>query len=373
MNSMIEKARLVTAPGRVNLIGEHTDYNLLPVFPVALQRKVEIRFRPRADSKVRLRSADPAFGEREFDLAPVVPPYQAGDWGNYAKAAAQALAAGGAIRRGLDGVVGGDLPMSAGLSSSSALVVATAMALLDANGVELDRVELAELLAHGEHYVGTEGGGMDQAICLGGVRGHAVLIEFAPLRLHPVPVPEGWRFLIAHSLVTANKSAEARQHFNQRVRSCRAAFAELGLDMKSAREADQAELLARAERSLTGSLLQCFRHTVSEGRRVWQARQALLGNDAREFGRLMQASHASLRDDYQVSHPEVDRLVDVAMNAGALGARVTGAGFGGFIVALAEAARADAVREKIERDFYGTRESQVLLVEPSDGARVCDA
>jgi galactokinase len=143
--------------------------------------------------------------------------------------------------------------------------------------------------------------------------------------------------------------------------------------MKSAREADQAELLARAERSLTGSLLQCFRHTVSEGRRVWQARQALLGNDAREFGRLMQASHASLRDDYQVSHPEVDRLVDVAMNAGALGARVTGAGFGGFIVALAEAARADAVREKIERDFYGTRESQVLLVEPSDGARVCDA
>jgi galactokinase len=373
MNGTNEKARLATAPGRVNLIGEHTDYNLLPVFPVALQRKVKIRFRPRTDGKVRLRSANPAFGEREFELAPSIPAYEGGDWGNYAKAAAQALVGRWGIRRGLDGEVGGDLPMSAGLSSSSALVVASAMALLDANGVEFDRVELAELMARGEHYVGTEGGGMDQAACIGGVRGHAVLIEFAPLRLNPVPVPAGWRFLIAHSLVTANKSGEARDEYNLRVRSCRAAYAALGLDPKTARERNPEELIARAEQSLEQPVLGCFRHVVSEGARVWKARRALLDDDPRTFGHLMLASHASLRDDYRVSHPVVDRLVEIAMKAGALGARVTGAGFGGFVVVLAEAARAEVIAEGIVRDFYGTRESQVLLVEPSEGARVQDA
>lgn len=368
--------RLVSAPGRVNLIGEHTDYNLLPVFPTALHRGVRILFRPRADSMVRLGATAPGCEDRSFELGAEIPAYPAGDWGNYAKAAAQALVRRWKIARGVDALVSGDLPMAAGLSSSSAMVVASALALLDANGIEVDRIELAELMAAAEHYVGTRGGGMDQAICLGGRRGHAALIEFAPLKLMPVAVPADWRFLIAHSMVRASKSAGAREHYNQCVADCRAAAAIVGDFRALVRAPSEAAVLSRGQALLDDRLFYRFRHQITEGRRVYRARDAMTAGDAEQFGALMLASHTSMRDDYLISCSEVDHLVEVAMESGAIGARMTGAGFGGFVVALTDAARVDSLMGQIEERFYlprgvsGLAAGHLLAVEPSDGAAV---
>jgi galactokinase len=368
--------RLASAPGRVNLIGEHTDYNLLPVFPMALQFGVRILFRPRADAAVRLAATAPGCEDHSFDLQAEIPPYAAGDWGNYVKAAAQALVKRWKITRGVDAVVSGDLPMSAGLSSSSAMVVASAMALLDANGVRVDRIELADLMAAAEHYVGTRGGGMDQAICLGGRRGHAALIEFAPLTLTPVPVPDGWRFILAHSMVTASKSAGAREHYNQCVADCRAAAGILGDFRALVREPDEQEVLSRSQALLDDRLFHRFRHQITEGRRVYRARDAMVAADAACFGALMLASHASMRDDYLISCPEVDRLVDTAMECGGMGARMTGAGFGGFVVALTDAAHAETLLGRIDERYYAARgcsgiaDGHLFTVDPSEGAVV---
>jgi galactokinase len=372
-------ARLASAPGRVNLIGEHTDYNLLPVFPMALHRGIRILFRPRGDATVRLAATAPDCEDRSFELAADIPCYAAGDWGNYAKAAAQALVGRWEIARGVDAVVSGDLPMAAGLSSSSAMVVASALALLDANGVDADRIELAGLMASAEHYVGTRGGGMDQAICLGGRRGHAALIEFAPLKLTPVAVPPDWRFIVAHSMVKASKSAGAREHYNRCVADCRAAAAVMGDYRALVAEPSEQEVLARGQALLDDRLFRRWRHQVTEGRRVYRARDAMATGGTVQFGALMLASHASMRDDYAITCGEVDRLVETTMESGAIGARMTGAGFGGFVVALSDAAGADALMGQIEERFYAPRgvsglaAGHLFVVEPSGGATVSES
>jgi len=214
----------VRAPGRVNLIGEHTDYNGLPVLPVAIQRSVRIELRARDDRRVRLANADARFEPCEFEIAAEIPPFAPGHWGNYSKAAAQALQRRSGLDCGFDGLVSGDIPAAAGLSSSSALVVASALALVAVNELEIAREDLMVLTAEAERYVGTHSGGMDQAISLGGRAGHAVRIDFDPLRLEPVPIPPDWRFVIANSLVEALKSGGAQAAYNARVRECREAL-----------------------------------------------------------------------------------------------------------------------------------------------------
>jgi galactokinase len=355
----------VSAPGRVNLVGEHTDYNGLPVFPMAIQRAVNISFRPRGDARIRLENLDPRFEPREFDVGPEIEPFAAGDWGNYAKAAAQALARRAPIRRGFEALVDGDIPSAAGLSSSSALVVATTLALLAANETEIDPLELMDLCARAEHYVGTRSGGMDQAICLGGRAGHAVLIDFEPLRLRPTPVPSDWRFVIANTFVEAKKSGSAQAGYNARVRECAEALR--GLEARTYRDLVErhplGELLELADEKLRDPLRRRFRHVVSESARVEDARAAMLEGDLDAFGRLMDASHASLRDEYEVSCPELDRLVERARAGGAAGARLTGAGFGGCAVALCRANRLD----RLLGELAG---ADPIAVQPLDGARV---
>ncbi|MBS1241925.1 MAG: galactokinase, partial [Gemmatimonadetes bacterium] len=353
-----EAGHVARAPGRVNLIGEHTDYNGLPVLPMALDREVVIAFRPRADHRVILHNVEPRFPTVEFELAAAVDPDRAGAWGNYPRAAGQALWAELGPLRGIEGVVGSTVPVAAGLSSSSALVVAIAVALLDANQRSVERRRLMDLLASGERYVGLQGGGMDQAISLGGRAGHALRIDFRPLRLTPVPVPADWVFLVASTGIEAAKAAGARDAYNTRVSECREALARFSATCLGGKApGDYQELLRRiapeeaillADGALSGHLLQRFRHVVTEGRRVDLAQQAMEGRDLDEFGRLMRASHQSLRDDYEVSSTELDRLVDVAQTAGAVGARLTGAGFGGCIVALASRERAGPVENALQ-------------------------
>ncbi|MFN0242983.1 MAG: galactokinase [Planctomycetota bacterium] len=351
----VRPTHAVRAPGRVNLIGEHVDYNGLPVLPIAIERAVHVMLRVRDDARVQLANVDAAFAPRAFEIADAIPPYAPGDWGNYAKAAAQILRARFGIQRGFDAAVWSDIPPAAGLSSSSALVVACTLALVQANELDVPRETLAEIAATGERYVGTHSGGMDQAICLGARAGHAALIRFEPLSLEHLRVPADWRFVIAHSGVEAKKSGAAQAAYNTRVRECRDALATLsrhegarswprtyrGLALRVSID----ELADVARTALPDVLLRRFRHVVTENRRVLDARDALLAGDAKRFGELMNASHESLRSDYEVSCPELDALVGRMRERGALGARLTGAGFGGCVVALlVRAGRSDSRR-----------------------------
>lgn len=382
-----DASAIVHAPGRVNLIGEHTDYNGLPVFPMAIQRSVRLAVAPRSDRVVKLANVDARFGAREFELAPTIEPFAPGDWGNYAKAAAQMLVARGGVSRGFDALVDGDIPSAAGLSSSSALVVACALALMAVNELEVERLELATLCARAERYVGTQSGGMDQAISLGGRAGHALVIDFEPLAWEPVRVPDDWRFVIANTFVRAEKSGAAKEAYNARTRECREALQTLRTSRATAalpstyrelvERVPTGELLDAGRKVLDRVLLRRFKHVVTEGARVRSAREVMLRGDLAGFGALMNASHQSLRDDYEVSCAELDELVHLAREAGAAGARLTGAGMGGCIVALTSAARADELVSALRSRYHAPRgldgEAGVLVAHASEGASVTRA
>lgn len=379
-------SHLIRAPGRVNLIGDHIDYVGLSVLPVALQRHVAHAYRERPNRGVAIASTDARYLPRTFEIAPEIEPYADGDWGNYVKAAAQALAQRFGVLDGFDGLVHSDIPAAAGLSSSSALVVAAALAILHTNDIWIERMELAELLAEAEHYVGTRGGGMDQAICLAARRNSASRIDFGPLRLTAHPITPDWRFIVAFSLVRAEKSGVVRETYNTRTRECRAALERVAAAIDAGDRVDSYaaltsegsvdELLEIAGDALDATLLKRFRHVLGEARRVQLAERALVGHDLKAFGSLMSESHASLRDDFDVSCPELDELVEIADGAGAAGARLTGAGLGGCAVVLCDERRVERVSKALTQRFYQTREydgaleDQLFTVEPADGASV---
>ncbi len=382
-----EGCYLVRAPGRVNLMGDHIDYNGLSVLPMALQRHVAVLYKARQDTTVQIASTNPAYPPRRFDLEPTIEPFDTGDWGNYAKAAVQGIADRFAIKRGFDAVVHSDIPVAAGLSSSSALLVASALAALHANDhEEAERLELAELLARAEHYVGTKGGGMDQAICLAARRNSASRIDFNPLRLTAHPIPPEWKFIVAFSTVRAPKTGAALETYNARTRECREALEQVraALAPKAKIESYPALLSKRRPRDLFRAagenlddvLLRRFRHVVSEAERVGKAEDALAAYDLRAFGRLMKESHKSLSADFEVSCPELDELVKIASSVGAVGARLTGAGLGGCIVALCPQERAHKVLNRLTSRFYegrdieGPLEDQLFVAEPCGGAEV---
>ncbi len=330
------------APGRVNVIGEHVDYCGLPVLPFALPHGIAIAFRRRRDSLVR-------FANESRESPELRLPGEAEGWGRYVGAAAQAV--GGA--RGADGMAVSDLPMASGLSSSSALVVASALALLRANGLRPPKPELALRLAAAEQGVAIAGGAMDQSVSLGARAGCAMWIHGDEWRR--IPIPPGFRFLAAYSGEEADKGGPVGTLFDLRVREAK-------------------DALAGPPGSLRPPLDRRLRHVRSEAARTRAAVRALETGDARALGRILVAGHRSLRDDYEVSSPALDELVARALEAGALGARLTGAGFGGSVVVLNEPATHERVRERLVRSFYEPRglppEGALLDAVPSDGARV---
>ena len=202
----------VWAPGRVNLIGEHIDYHGFPVLPMALRQRVEVTFEARPDGLIRARSEP--YGTREFEWRAGLEPAAAGDWENYLRAAAMAVARKWGTGRGIDATVTSDLPAAAGLSSSSALIVAFTLALLRANAWVASFEDLMEILPEGEQFVGTRGGGMDHAAVLASRAGHASLVSFQPIAVRHVPIPGDWAFLVADSGVRAEKSGAARERYN---------------------------------------------------------------------------------------------------------------------------------------------------------------
>ncbi len=401
-----QPCHFIRTPGRINLIGEHTDYNGLPVLPMTLQRDVLIAYSPRHDHRVVLRNVSAHYPPREFALADPIPPSPAGDWCNYVKAAAQALLEdaargqwGGRRLGGADLTVGGNLPGGAGLSSSSALVVAAALALLFANQLDYDRPALAERLAQAEHYVGTRGGGMDQAITLLGQPGHVLLIDFFPLRTRPVALPPDVRVVAAHSLVRAEKTGARRLDYNLRPLECAMAVALLNRaltppitrlgQLEARMSTDEAvrrvescipeplyspaalrtvlgpaaePLLVQARALLADAGLPedasgfaprpRALHVLREGRRVRDAVAAFGQRHHGVAGHLLDASDKSCHQLYQIGTPELAALSDLCRRHGALGARLTGAGFGGFVVSLVPADRVETFLSAIAEDYY---------------------
>lgn len=381
-------SHLSRAPGRVNLIGEHTDYNDLPVLPIALQREVRAVFRPRDDEVVRVASMSDEFAPVRFEISVRIDPSPPGDWGNYLKAPAQELARRFAIWRGMDVLVESDVPVAAGLSSSSALVNALGLALAAANEVDLSPLELAQIMADAERYTGTRGGGMDQAISLAARAGYAARIDFAPLRIRHFMVPPEWCFVVADTGVRAEKSGPAQAAYNQRRAECEEALQVVAAAAVEAgrlsapprrypellRRLGPDEVLALGEAALKGNLLRRFRHVVTEAERVRRAQEALTAADLLAFGNLMDASHGSLRTDFHVSSAELDELAALAKEGGAAGARLTGAGFGGCIVALAERSTVDGVLDAITTGYFEGRrrarrlDDALFMAVPSAGA-----
>jgi galactokinase len=271
--------------------------------------------------------------------------------------------------RGIEAEVISDLPPAAGLSSSSALLTGFTLALLRANRIEPTFEDLMDVLPEGEHFVGTRGGGMDHAAVLAAQPAAALLVRFAPVRVESVPVPEEWAFLAAHSLVTAEKSGELRAEYNARRTAGNRALAKLGF-------ASFTNALAFSPVAL--SLLdadeqRAFSHVTGEAQRVNKAVEALRERDASGFGAALNQSHDSLRDLLRVSCVELDELVAAARQAGAFGARLTGAGFGGFAVIACRRADRESIAAELIRNYYAHRsgfhpENHLFAVEPSAGA-----
>jgi galactokinase len=345
----------VSVPARVNLIGEHIDYHSLAVLPMAIGRSVRVSFRARADRGIHVSSAG-GYGFRQFEWTGDLECAAPGDWENYLRAAAQAVGRKWDVGVGIDASIVSDVPPAAGLSSSTALLVAVALCLLRANGLTPTFEELMEILPEGEQFVGTRGGGMDHAAVLASRSGCASMIEFEPLSVRPIPIPEDWAFLVAHSLEIAEKSGPRREEFNARRAAGTAARERLGFrSYREVLERLEGDDPAGMAHCLNGIERDSFLHVTGEALRVKDAVCALERKEAQRFGQLLNESHASLRDLLRVSCPALDRLVDAAVESGALGARLTGAGFGGCAVVFCRAADLPSVERGLEQRYYRGR------------------
>jgi galactokinase len=341
--------RVVRAPGRVNLIGEHTDYNSGFVLPVAIDREVRIAFVPTADRRVRLHPqvGDPA----EVDLDELGA--RRGTWIDYVAGTAWALAGDGLGTVGLRGVVASTLPQEAGLSSSAALELAAAWALSGSTAPRRGPLDLAVLCQRAENdYVGVRCGLMDQFAVACGVTGSALLLDCRSLEHRPVALPrDRLALVVCHTGSSRRLGASA---YNTRRRECEGAVAAVAAQrpgITSLRDlgVEDVPWLATV---LDEVALRRARHVITENARVLATVAALEGDDDGDLGPLFAASHASLRDDYEVGSPELDALVEIARGTpGVVAARMTGAGFGGCTVNLVRPDSIDRLRDAVERDY----------------------
>ncbi|RZU32081.1 galactokinase [Blastococcus saxobsidens] len=361
---------VVRSPGRVNLIGEHTDYNDGFVLPAALDRGTVVLARRRPDRRLRTTALRmDATDERPLaDLRP----HEGPEWSRYVAGTAAVLLADGHDVPGADLLVDSDLPIGAGLSSSASLELGVLVALLALAGEVLPPEQLARLGQRVENdVVGVRSGVMDQLAVACGAAGHAVLVDCRSLRTERVPVPDGVRILVLDSAVPRTLAGSA---YNRRRAECEEALTRLrpvrpGL---AALRDVTPDLLAEHAHLLGEVPLRRARHVVEENERVLRSVSALARCDVAEFGELMNRSHASLRDDYEVSVAELDTLVDLAVaTPGILGARLTGAGFGGCAVALVRADDAAAAAASITARYRSAtgRPGEATICTPSDGTR----
>jgi galactokinase len=365
----------VRAPGRVNLIGEHTDYNDGYVLPIAIEKQTVALWRKRDDLTVRFRSLQQG-AEMSIDLADeeTLTPGET-KWANYPLGVAAKLFEHGVALSGAEILFDSDVPLGGGLSSSASLEVATALALLEAsnNRDQIDEMTLAKLCQSAEHeFANSPCGIMDQAIAILGQAGHALLLDCFDESTKQIPFDDpDYVLLVADTEV---KHGIGDGEYARRREECKKAAAML--DVPALRAASQEAVEAAAvDGRLAKPEYQRARHVTGEIRRTLEAAEALGNRDYETFGKLMIESHESLRDDYEVSCEELDVLVDLARKQdGVFGARMTGGGFGGCMIVLAAATHADAITAALADGFHERfgRRCPVFVTRPADGAGVVE-
>jgi galactokinase len=362
---------LVRSPGRVNLIGDHTDYNDGWAFPAALDIGTHLAAGRRDDGLLRVVATQ--LGATDEVPVDDLRPRDGAAWTRYVRGSAALVQEAGYEFPGADLLIDSDLPIGAGLSSSASLELGVAVTLLALGGQAMDPVVLARLGQRVENeIVGLRSGLMDQLAIACGRAGHALLLDCRTLSTEPVPIPADVRVLVLDSAVPRALAGSA---YNQRRAQCESAVRALQAADPSVRALRDVtpELLTAEQDRLTEVQRRRARHVVTENQRVLDSAAALRRNDPGELGRLMLQSHASLRDDYDVSGAELDALVGIAAQTrGVLGARLTGAGFGGCAVALATAEHAAEAAAAIAGEYRRVvgRPGSASVCTPSDGTRV---
>ena len=335
---------VVRAPGRVNLIGEHTDYNDGFVMPLAIDRATWIALRPRDRAIVRLHSLEQN-ETTEFSIAQLEK--GPSSWREYPKGVAWALGEEGYELRGWEGVSVSDVPIGAGLSSSASFELAIARAFIVVGGADWQPRKMALLCQKAEnHWVGVNCGIMDQMVAAIGEEDHAVMIDCRDLSSEAVPLPAGVAVII---LDTSTRRGLMDSGYNERRLQCEAAADFFGV--KALRDLSEKDFNSRGA-GLDEIIRRRARHVISENDRTHRAAEAMKARDTRQLGQLINQSHESLRDDFEVSNPQLDIIVELAQKApGCLGARMTGAGFGGCAVALVREEDAHAFVENVSRHY----------------------
>jgi galactokinase len=366
-----QEVRVFRAPGRVNLIGEHTDYNDGFVLPVAIDRETVVAAAQNNSRRVRVHSLN-VNESAEFDLDNPGPKLR-GVWLDYIEGVAQALKARGARLAGVDMALSSDVPVGAGLSSSAALEISTGMAMLAVSNVEIGRVELALAGQQAEHeYVGTRCGIMDQLVATCGLKGHALLIDCRSLATRQIPLDTSE--IVIAICDTRVKHELSSSEYNKRREEC-----ERGVEILSEalpgitalRDVSVADF-EKYENRLPEPIRSRCRHVVTENARTLMAADALEAADFALMGQLMLKSHESLRDDYEVSCKELDALVEIATSIeGVRGARMTGGGFGGCTVNLVERRALEKFQEKVTGEYNKVtgKIPTIYISEPGNGAR----
>jgi len=362
------EARVSRAPGRVNVIGEHTDYNDGFVMPAALEFATLVAAAPREDRRLRVYSMT-MDETRELDLA--APEGPTHEWADYVFGVAVMLEKSGLRLKGADLVVWTDIPLGAGLSSSAALEVASAHALLAASGLPFEPLAAAKIGQKAENaYVGMRCGIMDQYASACGVQDHAILIDCRSLESRPVPIPPDLKLVIANSNV---KHQHAGGEYNARREACEEGVRLLAPflgPIKALRDVAPNDL-ERYKAKLPDLVYRRCRHIVTENARVLEAERALNAGDPVACGRAMNASHDSMRDDFEITCKEIDILAGLAQaTKGVFGSRMTGGGFGGCTVSLVEAGAVEAVTQTLIEGYRIATglDADVFVCSPSEGA-----
>jgi galactokinase len=362
----------VQAPGRVNLIGEHTDYNDGFVLPCAIDFQTVVAASPRTDGWVRVVAVDYDEAVDAFDLAAPITPRTDAPWANYVRGVLSVLLARHPGLPGANLVIAGNVPQGAGLSSSASLEVAVAQAFKSL--FQLDALSPTDLALIGQQaenqFVGCQCGIMDQLISARGQSGHALLIDCRDLQAQAVPLPPHLAVMIVHSGV---ERGLVESEYNQRRQQCEAAAHHFGVP--ALRDLTEAVLAQDLAQTLDPKTLRRARHVVTENARTLAAAQALQAQDMPRLSELMAASHASMRDDFEITVPAIDQLVhliaEVVGHSG--GVRMTGGGFGGCVVALVPQEKVTTVKDTLAQHYRSPKGQPALVYvcHPAAGAGVC--
>jgi galactokinase len=357
---------IVRAPGRVNLIGEHTDYNDGFVLPMAIDHAVWIALSPRADSQIRIRSLD-LETDAAFDLHSLT---KGEGWLEYPKGVAYELQKAGHSLKGFDAVMTGDVPRGAGLSSSAAVELATACAFAAISGLTWDAVQMAKLSQKAENeWVGMNCGIMDQMASAASKAGYALFLDCRTLEYQHAPLPQNTSVVI---LDTSTRRGLVDSAYNERRSQCEEAARWFGVKALRDVSVDEFERKTKAEK-LDGVVLKRAKHIITENARVLEAVDVMKAGNVKRLGELFNASHNSLRDDFEVSSDALNQIVECAQEqSNCYGARMTGAGFGGCAVALVEEEKAEEFTNAVSAAYKQRSglDASIYVCKASAGAGV---